>query len=686
MKKATILIIFIFAFYFTPVFSQGLDSLIQENMPYILQTLESSTAEIGSHSRHPEKTDTDGSWITHSRDNWTSGFFSGALWYAYALTEEQKWRDAAIAWSADLESRKNNTGTHDVGFQMMSSWGNWYKLTGREDNVPVIIQTANSLSKRFNETIGCTRSWGGVNDNSKFLVIVDNMMNLELLFWAAKNGGDQKYHEMAVRHAETTMQHHVRDDGSTFHVIDFNFDGTVKSKYTHQGYRDWSTWSRGQAWGIYGFVVSYRESGDQRFLDIAQQMADYFINNLPDDFVPYSDFDAPNIPNESKDASAAAITCSALFELNSFVEGDKYRIAAENILTSLLSNYLTKETNLSSILQKGCVRWGSHEQGLIYADYYFLEAIIRYLGIELKPIDPIEPEERLFSDIEFFGDANNYSRFSDYRWSVGEDEGDMRYYINTTGYDNQDGERVGEYSLIKDSLYSDFTLTFKAKSPEDLSANAWADFTIIFGFIDNENYNYAMINSNPAENGNTVFAVRNGARTPIDFIAESGIVDNEYHDYEFTKTGSMIQVKIDGELFYVFDDPELAQSGAVGLGSYNDAVYFDDIMVTRQTDTFAQNDPVSPASFSLLQNYPNPFNMSTTIRFSLPDPVHISIVIYDVSGRVIQTLYEGMHQSGDGAVQWDGQNSHGDMVSSGVYIVTLESENRQVSRKIMLVK
>ncbi|MBN1478728.1 glycoside hydrolase family 88 protein [candidate division KSB1 bacterium] len=683
VKIATTLICIAWTYVAVP---QELDSLIEASLPFVFDQLEQSTQEIANVSRHPEKTEPNGRWLLHNRDNWTSGFFSGALWYAYALTEEPHWRDYAIAWSSDLESRKNSTGTHDVGFQMMSSWGNWFKLTGREQNVEVLLQTARSLAKRYNETIGCIRSWGGVNDTQNFLVIVDNMMNLELLFWAAAHGGEQRFYDIAVRHAEKTMQQHVRDDGSTFHVIDYNFDGTVKRKYTHQGYADWSTWSRGQAWGIYGFSMTYRETKNPQFLQTAIKMADYFLANLPDDFVPYSDFNSPNIPNESKDASAASITCSALFELDTFVEGDKYKKAAENILIALLSNYLAAGTPLSSILQKGCVRYGSHEQGLIYADYYVLEAIIRYLGIELKPIDPQEPEERLFSDIPFFGDANNYQPYTSSRWSVGPDQGDQRYYINTSDYTNQDGERVGEYSLLKDSVYTDFTLTFKAKSPENLSGNDWVDFTVIFGFLNNDNYNYAMLNSNPAENGNAVFAVRNGIRQRIDFVSQAGIVDNNYHAFQFIKQGNTIHVAIDGTLFYRFASADLAQTGAVGVGSYNDAVYFDDILMTRTGDTRSTNMPAQPVSFALFPNHPNPFNNNTTIQFVIEKPQYIELMVHDATGRLVATLFRGSHAAGRGQLVWDGRNDAGGNVSSGVYLLSLTGSENKVIRKILLIK
>ncbi|MBN1464881.1 glycoside hydrolase family 88 protein [candidate division KSB1 bacterium] len=664
--------------------SQALDSLIAASLPFALERLAQSTSEITSFSQYPEKTDANGRWQTFSRGSWTSGFFPGALWYAYALTQESSWRDLAISWSTPLEPQKNSSGSHDVGFQMMSSWGNWYKLTGRVQNVDVLITTANSLAERFDETIGCTRSWGSVSETQNFLVIVDNMMNLELLFWAAGHGGDSRLYDMAVKHADRTREEHVRENGSTFHVVDFNLDGTVKRKYTHQGYQDWSTWSRGQAWGIYGFTMCYRESRQVRFLDTACKMADYFLTNLPADHVPYCDFDSPNIPDESRDASAAAITCSALFELDTFVAGDEYRRAAEKILTSLLTSYLSRGANMSSILQKGCVRYGSHEQGLIYADYYLLEAISRTLGIELKPIDPVEPEERLFSDIPFFGDANNFSPCNASRWSVGPDENDLRYYINTSDFTQQDGERVGEYALVRDSLYQDFDLSFRARTPEDFSANEWVDLVVIFGFQDDENYNYAMLNSNPAATGNAAFSVRDGVRQPRGHVTLPGLVDNDYHDYLFRRTGATIEFFIDGRPFYTFSDGAFATSGQIGVGSYNDAAFFDDIMVTRPIDSDVAKQRL-PAEF-VLRQYPNPFNGQTTIRFHLAAALPIRLSIYDATGQRVVTLYEGNHTAGDARVIWRGNNDKGESVSSGVYFVTLESPGKRESRKMVLIK
>jgi hypothetical protein len=234
----------------------------------------------------------------------------------YEGTGDTHWREWAEAWTAGLADEKNDTSTHDVGFKIFSSFGHGYRLTGNAAYREVILQAARTLATRFNPTVGCIRSW----DRNRFPVIIDNMMNLELLFWASKNGGDSAWYDMAVSHALQTMKNHVREDGSTYHLVDYDPDtGAIINKFTVQGYDKESTWARGQAWGMYGFTMAYRETGDVRFLNTAQLIADYFIDNLPEDRVPYWDFEAPNIPHEEKDSSAAAIAASGLLELSTLV-------------------------------------------------------------------------------------------------------------------------------------------------------------------------------------------------------------------------------------------------------------------------------------------------------------------------------------------------------------------------------
>lgn len=351
------------------------DVMVDHGFQFAQQQLRNAMTEVGVPSRHPKRTISSGKWEAKARGDWTCGFFSGCLWRMYEQTGNDEWRENAQKWTEDLENQKFNASNHDVGFRIMSSFGNGYRLTGRDDYKDVVLTAAETLASRYNDDVGCIRSWNAGN----YLVIIDNMMNLELLFWASKNGGSQRLYDIAVNHAEKTIEHHVRPDGSTYHVVDFNNDGTVRRKYTQQGYNSESTWSRGQAWGLYGFTMTYRETGDYQFLSTAIRLADYFIDNLPADYVPYSDFEAPGIPNVSKDSSAAAIACSGLLELDRYVDNRRYRIAALNILTALTSaDYLSEGTGYSSILRRGCERYGDVEKGLIYGDYYFLEAMLRW--------------------------------------------------------------------------------------------------------------------------------------------------------------------------------------------------------------------------------------------------------------------------------------------------------------------
>jgi len=343
----------------------------------------------GVHNRiatnaYPSVTNGSGVWSTTSAGSWTSGFYPGQLWQMYGRTGEEVWRTRAEARTAGLESQKNNDGTHDIGFMIYNSFGRGYQLTGNTAYRDVCLTAADTLATRFSPVVGAIQSWGN-KSTGDYEVIIDNMMNLELLFWAAAESGDTGLYDIAVTHALTTRDQHVRPDGSTYHVVEFDRStGDVIDKYTHQGYDDESTWTRGQAWGTYGFTLTYRLTGDARFLETAVSLADYFLDNLPDDFVPPNDFDAPgSVP---KDSSAAAITAAALLELMDYVDeanAERYFDAAEEILLSLAGPaYLTADTNWESLLQEGSVKYnGISHIGTSYGDYYFLEALTRYEAI-----------------------------------------------------------------------------------------------------------------------------------------------------------------------------------------------------------------------------------------------------------------------------------------------------------------
>ncbi len=321
---------------------------------------------------------------------WCSGFFPGGLWYLFEETGDKKWKDAAELWSKAVEKEQYNTGTHDLGFMMYCPFGNGLRLTGDPYYKEVLIQSAKSLSTRFDPKIGLIKSWNSFKGGYKYPVIIDNMMNLELLFWASKETGDQSFYNIAVTHAMNTLRNHYRPDFSSYHVICYGPNGEVLARKQHQGYIDESTWTRGHAWGVYGYVMTARETGDQLFLDFAQNIADYYLNhpNLPADKIPYWDFSAPNIPNEERDATAGAIMCSALYELAELVGGSKgkgYRALADQMLESLSSPVYRAQMgeNHHFLIKHGVGAKGFNSEvdvPLIYGDYYFLEALKRSRG------------------------------------------------------------------------------------------------------------------------------------------------------------------------------------------------------------------------------------------------------------------------------------------------------------------
>ncbi len=321
--------------------------------------------------------------------DWTSGFFPGSLWLAYDLTGDESLRAAAEKFTDRLEGIQYYKGTHDLGFMVFCSFGRQQAALGDKHSAEVIVEAANSLISRCNPNIGLIRSWDFGEWN--YPVIIDNMMNLEMLFWASKHTGDPKYRDVACRHADITLTNHFRDDASSYHVVSYNDDGSVESRGTFQGYADESAWARGQAWGLYGYTMCFRETGDPKYLAHAERIASLVMNHprTPADRIPYWDYDAPGQPNVPRDASAAAVMASALFELSTLVpadEGRKYFDYAETLLMSLCSDdYLAAEgTNGGFVLMHSVGHWPANSEidtPLNYADYYFLEAIGRYLHL-----------------------------------------------------------------------------------------------------------------------------------------------------------------------------------------------------------------------------------------------------------------------------------------------------------------
>ncbi|MDF7814844.1 glycoside hydrolase family 88 protein [Hymenobacter sp. YC55] len=322
--------------------------------------------------------------LVASRD-WTSGFFPGYLWLLAEATGQEKWRTAAKAYTANIEPEKTNATTHDMGFKVYCSFGTGYRLTQDAAYRAVILESARTLSTRFNSKVGALRSWDHHRDTWGYPVIIDNMLNLELLFAATRLSGDSSFYKIAVSHANTTLRNHFRPDFSSYHVVDYDtLTGQVVKKTTHQGFANESAWARGQAWALYGYTMCYRETKNKAYLTQAENVAGFLLNhpNLPKDLIPYWDLNAPSIPNEPRDASAGAVMASALYELSTYTaNGALYRSKADKMMSSLTKHYTAKPGGSRGFLllhSTGSKPANSEvDVPLIYADYYFMEALLR---------------------------------------------------------------------------------------------------------------------------------------------------------------------------------------------------------------------------------------------------------------------------------------------------------------------
>ena len=337
----------------------------------------------------PRCVEPDGSLRMVGRGDWCAGFYPGVLWQMYQLTRNPFWREQAATNTWLMEAVKNDGSSHDLGFMMYCSFGKAYELTGQKEYRDVVVQAARTLASRFDEKVGCIRSWSWGGDRWSFPVIIDNMMNLELLFEASRLTGDERFREMAVSHADRTLAHHFRDDGSSYHVVDYDAaDGHVIKRITFQGYADESVWSRGQAWGLYGFTMCYRYTRNPAYLAMAQKIASFFFSqeNMPKDLIPYWDMKAERADGKPlpRDASAAAVFASGLYELATFVDAGSakaYRQLADRIVESLSAHYQSApRTSQGFLLQHSTGNYPAGDEidvPIIYADYYYLEALNR---------------------------------------------------------------------------------------------------------------------------------------------------------------------------------------------------------------------------------------------------------------------------------------------------------------------
>ena len=328
-----------------------------------------------------------------TKDEWCSGFWPGILWYDYEYTGDEKIKEEAEKFTASLKFLSEIPAfDHDLGFLVFCSYGNGYRLTHNPEYKQVILNTADSLATLFSPRVGTILSWprnvemfGGHN------TIMDNLINLEMLFWAAKNGGNPYLADIAVSHADKTMKYQFRPDYTSCHVAVYDtLTGDFIRGCTHQGYADNSMWARGQAWGIYGYTTVYRETKDVRYLDFVQKVTDVYLKNLPEDYVPYWDFNDPAIPDAPRDASAAAVVASALLELSTYLPGEKgreYKGAAIKMLKSLSSDKYQSRKSKPSFLLHSTGHWPAKSEidaSIIYADYYYMEALLRLKKLDEK--------------------------------------------------------------------------------------------------------------------------------------------------------------------------------------------------------------------------------------------------------------------------------------------------------------
>lgn len=333
----------------------------------------------------PVRTKPDGSWLTVPASDWTAGFYAATLWRTYERTKDPAWLKRAQTWQAKLASEAKHDNT-DLGFKLFDTFGVGYQLTGNSAYKTTVLDAAATVAKRYDPDVRMFRVWDSRDDTTQYRTNIDATMNLELMFWAGKNGGKPEYATMATRHAERAISDLVRPDGSTWMVAEYDQrTGALLRRSTKQGLGTDTTWSRGQAWAMYGFTMAYRYTKDPRFLDTARRTADYFVRRLPSDKVPYWDFDVPNPATAPRDTSAAAVAASALLELSTYETGSAagQRVdAARDILTSLSSPAYAprSRTTFAAMLQHGTQHQpkGWADTGLTFGDYYFVEALGRY--------------------------------------------------------------------------------------------------------------------------------------------------------------------------------------------------------------------------------------------------------------------------------------------------------------------
>ncbi len=363
-----------------------------EHLQYCKEKMQRYAASVSEEGRFPRSIKNgDSTWNTSSSGSWTSGFFPSMLWLMYELTSEPEWKLYAEKYNEPLGAiRHFDWKTHDFGFMVYNPLVQGYKQTGDEWYKEVITETADSLAVLYNPNVGTVLSWPWMSKKRQWPhnTIIDNMMNIEMLFWVASKTQNTKLYDMAYSHAYKTMEHQFQDDFTAFHVVVYDsITGKVLQRVTDQGYNDHSMWARGQAWAIYGYVMTYRYTGDKVFLDFAEKISHCYLKKLPKDKIPYWDMKLPSTKDEPRDASSAAIVASALIELSLYTQDKKYHKEAIDMLKSLSKPpYRASEKIDAFLLSSTGSKPGNSEVDtpLIYADYYYLEALMRLHWLKNK--------------------------------------------------------------------------------------------------------------------------------------------------------------------------------------------------------------------------------------------------------------------------------------------------------------
>ncbi len=368
--------------------------VISQQLPVAFASIEKTKAELKASGKlkeglqeqlNPRSLNADGSLNLVGIADWTCGFFPGTVWLAYEYTQDPALKEQAIKYTDMLEGVQYRTTTHDLGFMVNCSYGNGIRLADKEEYVPALVQAGKSLLERYDPKVGLIRSWDHNKEVWNYPVIIDNMMNLEMLCRVSRLTGDNTYRDVAIKHADKTLQNHFRDDYSSVHVVDYSPTGEVNLRQTFQGCGDDSSWARGQGWGLYGYTMMFREIGDKRYLEQAKNIANYIMTNskIPTDKVPYWDYDAPNIPDEPRDVSAATLTASALYELSMYVpeKAAEYKKYADQIIETVTEKFTSKVgENHGFVTTDSTGHFPVNSEIAVpinYADYYFLEALIR---------------------------------------------------------------------------------------------------------------------------------------------------------------------------------------------------------------------------------------------------------------------------------------------------------------------